>query len=178
MRRRLAVPVTILLALPAALLTACGGDDKASDRVDPGVEMDAGSSSGSKDSGSKDSDSKDSGSKRTDDTLFEEGAFDDASKAIEGMLGEECAKAYQAFLALAAAGFGSEAEAKAAVRRLEDLKKDLPKDLAADIDVMAKAYATIAKEGLIAAGEMMDTPEFERASENVTKYFDRGCTDE
>lgn len=174
MRRRFAVPAIILLALPAAVLAACGGDDKASDRVDPGIEMDSGSS-GSKDSGSKGSGSKDSGSKGTGDTLFEEGAFDDAAKALEGMFGEDCAKAYQAFLALSASAFGSESDAKSARTRLEDLKKELPKDLARDIDVLSEAYAAIATEGLMAAGEKMDTPAFERASTNIAAYFESGC---
>lgn len=176
MRSRLAVPVIIVLALPAVLLTACGEDEQSSGRVDPGVEMDAGSS-GSKDSGSKDSGSKDSGSgdRSTRSTLFEDGSFDEASKALDGLFGEECSKAYQAFIALSASAFGSEADAKAARSQLEDLKADLPDDLARDIDLLADAYAAIATEGMIAAGEKMNTPEFERASTNIAKFFESGC---
>lgn len=176
MRSRLAVPVIIVLALPAVLLTACGKDEKASGRVDPGVEMDSGTS-GSKGSGSEGSNSEDSSSNDTStrSTLFEDGSFDEASKALEGLFGEECSKAYQAFIALSAAAFGSEADAKAARSQLEDLKADLPDDLARDIDVLADAYAAIATEGMVAAGEKMSTPEFERASKNIATFFENGC---
>lgn len=175
MRSRLAVPVIIVLALPAVLLTACGKDEQASGRVDPAVEMESGT--GSKGSGSQESGSKDSGSgdKSTRSTLFEDGSFDEASKALEGLFGEECSKAYQAFIALSASAFGSEADAKAARSQLEDLKADLPDDLARDIDVLAEAYAAIATEGMVAAGEKMGTPEFERASTNIAKFFESGC---
>lgn len=158
---------TISLLLIAALgvvLVGCGSD---ADVATPTGESQNNTDSSSKGSDSSSSDSSDSGSS---DSLPD-------INSLTPLIGEECSAAFAAYTAIAVTAFGSPSETEDATRQLEQLKDRVPANIAEDINILAEAFGSISKDGIMAAGEKMSTPEFERASNELDAYFSNGCKD-
>ena len=182
--------VTAAFAACLVLLSAGCGDNSSSSASKPNLEL---KSSGtiakttttedSSSSGSSSSDSSSSDSSSSSGSSTDSGSSSDSSgstdtldpNAVAGLLGDDCAKAYSTYISLAAAAFGSPEDAAKAQNELDQIKGKVPAKIQKDIQVLADGFSAIKTDGIVAAGQKMDSPEFKAASDDLTAYFTNGC---
>jgi hypothetical protein len=167
MRLRHLLPIA-LLALGALVAPACSSDDSSDT---------ASGSSNDRDTSSDTSDSDDSGSPDDPGSNPDEvPGLDDLTESIPG-LGDmgDCISQAAAFSSLYFETLGGEDGAKDAQRKAEELKEVLPDDLHDDIEVISKAIGTVADEGLLSGTDALDTEEYRKAEEAISKYFQEEC---
>jgi hypothetical protein len=58
---------------------------------------------------------------------------------------------------------------------VNDFKDRLPSELHDDVDTIAAAFATIDDQGILAAGDALDTDEFNNANDAITQYLEVEC---
>lgn len=164
MRPRHLLPVSLLL-MGALIAPGCSSDDKTDT---------ASSSSNERNSGTDSGDSGNSG----DPDPNPDGTPDlsDLTENIPGLenMGD-CVTQAAAFGSLYMEALGGEDGAKTAQKKAEDLKAVLPDDLHDDIDVISEAIGTVAEEGIINGSDALESKEYQRASDAITKYFDQEC---
>lgn len=172
------ITTLVAVAMAAIFTVGCGdvADDKATNRDS---NSESGKDSGSSNDSSSNDDSSDGGSSSDSDSSSDSGSDDATDMSIPdlsdfGNLGE-CMEAAAAYAGIALSALGGEDAAKDAEKALEGMKANLPDELHDDLELVANAYATMAKEGLIEGGEAVDTPEFNEASERISDYFDKEC---
>ena len=177
--------VTAAFAACLVLLSAGCGDNSSSSASKPNLELKSSGtiakSTTTQDSSSSDSSSSDSSSSSGSST--DSGSSSDSSgstdtldpNAVAGLLGDDCAKAYSTYISLAAAAFGSPEDAAKAQNELDQIKGKVPAKIQKDIQVLADGFSAIKTDGIVAAGQKMDSPEFKAASDDLTAYFTNGC---
>ena len=177
--------VTAAFAACLVLLSAGCGDNSSSSASKPNLELKSSGtiakSTTTQDSSSSGSSSSDSSSSSGSST--DSGSSSDSSgstdtldpNAVAGLLGDDCAKAYSTYISLAAAAFGSPEDAAKAQNELDQIKGKVPAKIQKDIQVLADGFSAIKTDGIVAAGQKMDSPEFKAASDDLTAYFTNGC---
>jgi len=168
----------LAVALAGAMVLAAAGcsddEDSASDTTTTTVRE----SDSKKDSDPPADDSS------SDDPSTDDSSSDDADTPVSsdsdtevpdfGQLGD-CMSAGLAYAGLAMSALGGPEGAKAAREAADAMKSTIPKDLHDELDVVTKAFATVAEKGIVAGGEAMDSKEFEKADEKLSAYFDEVC---
>lgn len=168
MRARHLIPIA-LLAIGALIAPACSSDD--SSDTASGNSNDREANADSNNSDNSGADEGDSGS-----IPEEMPDLDDLTENVPGLdnLGD-CMKQAAAFSSLYFEALGGEEGAKGAQRKAEELKKVLPDDLHDDIDVISEAIGKVAEEGLLSGSDALDTDEYHKAEDNISKYFEKEC---
>lgn len=175
-RSLLAVALAGALALSA---TGCGGDDE--DAAGSSAPTTVAEDSNVRDSGDDGDTGTDGDSGSVGDGDATGGSSDDGDSPVGagsmpdfGKLGD-CMNAGLSYAGLALSAMGGPDGAKMAKEAAEALKDTLPKDLHDDLEVVAKAFATVAEKGIMQAGDALDSKEFEKADDAISKYFDKVC---
>jgi len=160
-------PILVILVAAAlgATLVGCGSDADVAKPTNRADNNSTNNNSSNNNSGS--SDSGDSGGDATP-------SIPDASD-LAPLLGEDCAAVATAYAASLGMVFASPDEADKMRDQLAEIKDQVPADIAKDIATINEAFSAIAKEGIIAAGEKMDSQEFKDASDRLEKFFNEGC---
>lgn len=163
MRLRHLLPIT-LLAVGALIAPACSGDDSSDT---------ASGSSNDRDTASPTTGSSDSNDSENPGDVP---GLDDLTESIPG-LGDmgDCINQAAAFSSLYFEALGGEGGAKEAQKKAEELKQSLPSDLHDDLDVISEAIGKVADEGLLSGTDALDTEEYKKAEEAISKYFQEEC---
>lgn len=160
--------VILVAAALGATLVGCGGD---ADVAKPtGQSADNSNNSNNSDNSNNSGDSGDSGN--SDDSSS--GSIPSASD-LAPLVGEDCAAVATAYTAALGMAFASPEEAERMQDELAKIKDKVPEGIAEDIATVNKAFKAIATEGIIKAGQMMESQEFEDASSRLEKFFEDGC---
>ena len=88
---------------------------------------------------------------------------------------DKCIGLSVAFGAMAAAAFGTEEDVAKITEQLDGVKTDLPAELQADVDTLAAAFNVVAKDGIIAGGQALDSPEVAAAQKRISDYLETEC---
>ena len=178
-RSLLAVLISCALALFAA---GCGDDNEEAARE---AAAEAAAEDAAKDDSkdaAKDDSTADDGNVSSDEDSSSDVDVDSTIPSLDDLdlegLGEQfgdCMSVSMAYAGLAMSAMGGEEGAKAAQEAAAAMKGELPKELHDDLAVVAEAFGTVAKEGIMAGSEALDSPEFEKADKNITDYLDEAC---
>ncbi len=174
-RSLLAVALASALVLAA---TGCGGDEDVADASSPTTVAED-------DSAREPSDSTDGSA--SDDGAADDGDTSGGSSSDDGdspigsdsmpdfsQLGE-CMNAGLAYAGLAFSAMGGPDGAKMAKEAAASMKETLPKDLHDELEVVTKAFASVAEKGIMEGSKLLDSKEFEKADDAISKYFDEVC---
>jgi hypothetical protein len=159
--------------------TACGDDDG------PGALGTGGDDKSADDAGGASGDAADDAGDDVDLPTDEE------LEDLEDITGIDKACFGAIYVSLGFFGaFSDDATAKEAEQYFAEARQDLPDDIVDDFDVVADAYKkagdalaeydydftkAAADPDAQAALDELDSPEFQAASDNVTKWFDENC---
>src|SRR4051794_20125738 len=168
------VMATLVVVCLTGFLAGCGDDSEGASGGNSTKELESTPASGDSGSGS----GSDSGSSDTTDMSIPDlhDLEDLAGGSIPdfGDLGD-CMQQATAYASLAMSALGGDDSGKSAENALKEMKSSLPDDLKDDIEVLADAYKKVAKDGFIKGGEAMDTPEFQKADDPISAYFEETC---
>ena len=117
----------------------------------------------------------------------DDGSADDSTTevpAVDGIPdlgdlgGEEfgaCIELTSALSAMAGAMSGMEIPPEAQ-QQIDDVKANLPDDVEKDFEIIVDGYKKFGEGDIAAASEAMSSPEFTKASDNMTKYIEEACS--
>lgn len=167
--RRTATAVASLLLATTLPLYGCGsGGGEITAKGEPVTVDGGGSESGGTGGGSSGSGGiEDGGSSEPLPTLPDMSDIPGATS--------DCIAVGLAYAATAAGAIGMTSEVDDLNRQLEDMKGEIPEELLDDLQVIEDAFAVIESDGFIAAGQAMNTPEFEQAQANIETYLNENC---
>ena len=181
---KLRVPVAILLAASLGIgVAACGGDsdeEKAEKAIAEAIEK----ANDDLENASDDLDqAEDKAEDKADDANDEVDDSDTSMPDLENL--GDCMEISFAYAGLALASLGgamggediSDADMAELKKSIEELRKDLPKEIQEDFGVVAEAYDQLFEKGFTNkdAQKALESDKFTEASENVQEYIDDLC---
>jgi len=87
----------------------------------------------------------------------------------------DCATILKTYLSLASTAVKGQDAAASAQKTLNGIKSELPASLQNDLSVVAKAFGTIAAQGVANGLKALTTDEFKTANENILRYLRNNC---
>ena len=175
------------LAVCSVALSGCGGGDEEAADPDPITNTDA------------KTDAKTGGATTTTAASGTGSASGSGSGAGTGLLSATCQQGTQAFalavgsISLVLSGQSNEKEFNDAIAKLSSVANDAPSEIRNDLKTLAAGYAAYAKglkdagykpgvtpsaadlKAMEKASAELNKPEFEKASDKVTAWFDKEC---
>lgn len=90
---------------------------------------------------------------------------------------EECLQLSTALATMIGSMSGAETD-PAAQKQVDEAKATLPADVRKDFETLAKGYAKFADGDIVAASAFLNSKAYRDASDRVTKYADKICSDQ